>query len=314
MAQPNYEAIARAAAQRAGIDEDVFVRQMRQESGLRPGRSSGAGAQGIAQIMPATARSWGVDPNDPVAALNAAASHMGQYVRSYKGDYAKALAAYNAGPGAVQKYGGVPPYAETQHYVQVILNGKTPQSPSKPQNTPAEPLTPGASTSSGYGLLAGHSPTAGLLDDGDFLKGFLERRAARMPMQQTAPAQTATAAPATTKGGVPARRPNETGQQYLDRVLMAKFGLKHDPGNAQTTGGHHADGSYHYKGQATDFGDARNDPATLQAAENYVEANADALGIAQSFYGTGPGEAPGHANHAHFATLKSLKPSKKVMF
>jgi hypothetical protein len=72
--------------------------------------------------MPATAKSWGVDPMNAPQALDAAAKHMAQYVRKY-GSYRKALAAYNAGEGAVQQYGGVPPYAETRNYVSKILGG-----------------------------------------------------------------------------------------------------------------------------------------------------------------------------------------------
>ena len=112
---------ARQAAQRYGLDPGVFERQIQQESGFNPhGPSSSAGAQGIAQIMPATARGWGVNPNDPKAALDAAAKHMAAYVKQY-GSVRNALIAYNAGPGRVGK--SLP--AETQHYLDVILNGKS---------------------------------------------------------------------------------------------------------------------------------------------------------------------------------------------
>jgi len=117
----NWEQVARQAARDAGFDEDVFAAQIRAESGFNPHARSGAGAQGIAQIMPATAKGWGVDPNDPRASLNAAARAMAKYTNSYGGNVRKALAAYNAGPGAVAKYGGVPPYAETQNYIKKIM-------------------------------------------------------------------------------------------------------------------------------------------------------------------------------------------------
>ena len=114
-------AYARQAAARAGIDPNVFEAQINQESGFNPSAHSPAGAIGIAQIMPQTAAGWKVDPTDPYAALDAAATNMARYQQQYGGDAAKALAAYNAGSGAVDKYGGVPPYEETQRYVRNIL-------------------------------------------------------------------------------------------------------------------------------------------------------------------------------------------------
>jgi soluble lytic murein transglycosylase-like protein/ribosomal protein S18 acetylase RimI-like enzyme len=116
-------AYARQAAQRAGIDPDIFVRQIEQESGFDPAAKSPAGAQGIAQFMPGTAAGLKLDPSDPYASLDAAAQLDAQNLAKYGGDYAKALAAYNAGGGNVDKYGGVPPFAETQDYVKTILGG-----------------------------------------------------------------------------------------------------------------------------------------------------------------------------------------------
>jgi hypothetical protein len=140
----DYREIARNAARQNNLDEDIFIRQINQESGFNPTAKSPVGAYGIAQIMPATAKSWGVDPTDPVASLNAAAKNMASYVNTYKkqGDddntaYAKALAAYNAGPGAVSKYKGVPPYKETQNYVKTILGTKTNIKP-YPTSAPTE--------------------------------------------------------------------------------------------------------------------------------------------------------------------------------
>lgn len=123
--------VAIAAAQENGIDPGVFVRQIQQESGFNTKAKSKAGAVGIAQIMPDTAKHWGVDPHDPVASLNAAAKNMAAYQHTYMRQghdpttaTALALAAYNAGPGAVAKHGGIPPYAETQHYVRAIMGGR----------------------------------------------------------------------------------------------------------------------------------------------------------------------------------------------
>ena len=113
---------ARAVAQRAGIDPAIFTAQIQQESGFDPKAKSPAGAIGIAQFMPGTAAGMNVDPTDPYAALDAAAQMDAQNLKKYGGDYSKTLAAYNAGGGAVDQYGGVPPYKETQSYVSTILN------------------------------------------------------------------------------------------------------------------------------------------------------------------------------------------------
>jgi hypothetical protein len=115
----NYERIASRKARKYGLNPRIFRRQIRQESGFQPHVVSPAGARGIAQIMPATARSWGVNPDNPRQALDAAARHMAQDVRRY-GSYENALRAYNAGPGAIQASHG---YAETNAYVRNILGG-----------------------------------------------------------------------------------------------------------------------------------------------------------------------------------------------
>lgn len=111
-----------AAAARHGIDPKLLAGLVRQESGFDPGARSGAGAVGLTQLMPATARELGVtDPTDPVQALDGGARYLRAQLDRFGGDPALALAAYNAGPGAVQRYGGVPPFAETQNYVRNVL-------------------------------------------------------------------------------------------------------------------------------------------------------------------------------------------------
>jgi hypothetical protein len=104
MILPNsqYVAIARQDAINVGISPDYFVRQINAESGFNPNAVSPAGAVGIAQFLPSTAAGLGFDPYDPIAALNGAAHLMASYSHNYGGDYAKALAAYNGGTGAVQ--------------------------------------------------------------------------------------------------------------------------------------------------------------------------------------------------------------------
>ena len=123
---------ARQAATKAGIDPNVFVRQIQQESGFNAGARNPSGATGIAQFMPGTAQSMGIDPNDPYQALDGAARLMKSHLDQYGGDYAKALAAYNAGPGNVAKYGGVPPFEETQRYINTILGGTSGQTAPTP--------------------------------------------------------------------------------------------------------------------------------------------------------------------------------------
>jgi hypothetical protein len=119
---PNLRLEARKAAQRNGLDPDVFERQIQQESGFRADAVSPKGARGVAQIMPDTARAWGVNPMDPIAALNASARNMAGYVRKY-GGIENALRAYNAGPGAIEASRN---YRETNNYVRTILGGRTP--------------------------------------------------------------------------------------------------------------------------------------------------------------------------------------------
>lgn len=151
---------ARAQAQAYGVDPDIFARQIGQESGWRPGAESPAGARGIAQFMPGTAADvarrmgGGVTAqqimSDPQVGLRAAAFHMRELLDRNGGDYARALAAYNAGQGAVDRYGGVPPFRETQEYLRRILQGQTP--------TRAEGAAPGAAPSAAGGRPGGPPP------------------------------------------------------------------------------------------------------------------------------------------------------------
>ena len=110
---------ARAAARKHGIPEDLFLRLVQQESGWNAGARSHKGATGLAQLMPGTAAKLGVNPNDPIENLEGGARYLRMMYNTF-GTWQLALAAYNAGPGAVQKYKGVPPYRETRNYVRVI--------------------------------------------------------------------------------------------------------------------------------------------------------------------------------------------------
>jgi soluble lytic murein transglycosylase-like protein len=116
-----YAAEITEAAQANGIDPALLAGLIKQESGFNPNAGSGAGARGLTQLMPGTAAGLGVtNVLDPVQSINAGAKYLKQQLDAFGGDVTKALAAYNAGPGAVKRFGGVPPYAETQNYVRVV--------------------------------------------------------------------------------------------------------------------------------------------------------------------------------------------------
>ncbi len=110
------------AAQAAALSPELVSAVAWRESNYRTDRTSRAGAVGEMQLMPATARALGVDPADAAQNLSGGAGYLRAMMRRYDGDLMRALAAYNAGPGAVDRYGGVPPYKETQAYVAAIMD------------------------------------------------------------------------------------------------------------------------------------------------------------------------------------------------
>ena len=111
---------AKAAARRHGVPEELFLRLVRQESGWNPQALSHKGAIGLAQLMPGTARYLRVDPHDPEQNLEGGARYLIEQYRRF-GSWRLALAAYNAGPEAVARHNGIPPFRETQGYVAAIL-------------------------------------------------------------------------------------------------------------------------------------------------------------------------------------------------
>lgn len=115
-----YVQLARVAARNNNVPEDLFLRLVHQESRWNAGALSHKGAIGLAQLMPSTAELLRVDPNDPGQNLDGGARYLRMMYERF-GNWRLALAAYNAGPGAVEQHGGVPPFAETRDYVAVIL-------------------------------------------------------------------------------------------------------------------------------------------------------------------------------------------------
>ena len=116
-----YAGTIEQAAASNGIPASLLAALLYHESRFEPGVVSSAGAEGIAQFMPATAAGMGVDPTNPTESIEGAAQLLGSYTRQF-GSYSDALAAYDAGSSAVERYGGIPPYAETQAYVPAVLS------------------------------------------------------------------------------------------------------------------------------------------------------------------------------------------------
>lgn len=116
----SYKPAVQAASRQMGVPSNILSALLMQESGFNPQAQSPAGAIGIAQFMPDTAKTLGIDPTDPVQAISGAAEYLrGLYEQT--GSWPLALAAYNAGLGAVEQYGGIPPFPETQNYVASIM-------------------------------------------------------------------------------------------------------------------------------------------------------------------------------------------------
>jgi hypothetical protein len=142
------------AGKKAGVDPRFIHAVIKQESKYNPKAVSHAGAQGLMQMMPATAERFGLkDPFDPTANVEAGTKYLKWLLKRFDGDVSLALAGYNAGEGAVDKYKGVPPYGETQNYVKKIVTnyGKT-----------YHPVLPPADAKLAFHLVPSEATAAGL--------------------------------------------------------------------------------------------------------------------------------------------------------
>lgn len=279
MARKSYDPYVQKWAAKYKVDPKLVHAIIRAESGGNVRAGSSAGAKGLMQLMDATGRGLGVrDPFNPNQNVMGGTKYISNLLKKYKGDTRKALAAYNAGPGNVDKYGGIPPFAETQTYVKRVLGYW------KEAGGGGSPMAAAP---------AGRARVRSPLDTGGAGSGFTEQQRAVLggmfddsPIIQLA-LQQLTGSPVAGMGSLPTarrRRPGGGGGggggratakdwRDLQRIGRNRFGLENDPGNSQTNGGRHTRGSEHYDDRAIDFGTARNSIKQLKRAMRWYKAH-----------------------------------------
>lgn len=320
-----------------GLPGGLLGALVRAESGGQVNAVSPVGAYGLGQLMPATAASLGVNPRDPIQNLRGAAMYLSQQMKAFGGDWRKALAAYNAGPGAVRKYGGIPPYQETQKYIQRVHDywkessryGKGAMSgvlsPTQPTAgvAPVRKTVPGLDPGDvaklqiaytdeptiGNALLQNRIDEQSKLDEqyGSSLQSFNANQARSMASQVGGVLNSNFAGGAygpskggywkTPNGWLQDRRQGELGYQFLQRLGNKGFGLRNDPGINQLWGGSHAAGSPHYDKRAVDWGNARNPVSLINQFHSWLKPRFDPLGLERIIW-----QAPGHYDHIDVAT------------
>ena len=206
----DYVKLAASMAQKYGIDPNIFVRQMDRENKFKTRGTSSAGAEGIAQIMPSTARDPGygvrpiADTNDPVESLRFAAEYMRAMLDEFGGDYSLALAAYNSGPGRVKRSGGIPPLKETQDYVSAILGG-----------TGAGGFMGNYSDTGGISALAPAAPTEAPTEDASRREALMKLNQSLMPQQASPEAMAALGSQMMNDFNNSGRRPQSQGSGIM---------------------------------------------------------------------------------------------------
>jgi hypothetical protein len=287
MPSPNLQAEATRLAKKYGVPPSLFFRLISQESGWNPKAVSPVGAIGLGQLMPATAKGLGVDPNDPVQNLEGAAKYLSSNYKQFK-RWDLALAAYNAGGGAVSKYGGIPPYKETQNYVSKIMSGWKQATPTP---TPGQPPP---STVAGNGAETGGLPPQTMMTLNQIFKkvglptleGIGETKIGRarpVPMPQSA-----ASSPGVTGKATPMPKVQRM-IGIIDYAQQMGLSVRENP-YTDTVDPVHVKGSQHYqtigKYQGKKVGraiDVSGPPEKMQAFFKYAEQFAG-MGLDDLFY------------------------------